>query len=180
MNYHDLVNIPTDTGPAVRVYRDVDVEKLQQSLEPWTRQLSAGQRQISLRWAGDFAGTGDLRDTRSNPLGYREPDFCDWQPHTEYLQQVCTSLGVGPVGRVRLLLLPPNTCYSFHHDAGWRLHIPLQTNANAFMVIHGRLWHLPAGAAYLTNVEHHHTALNAGSTDRIHIVFGNSTYLLGN
>jgi hypothetical protein len=39
------------------------------------------------------------------------------------------------------------------------------------MFVHGKMWHMEAGFAYLMRVEHHHLAINAGNDNRIHVVF---------
>ncbi len=91
---------------------------------------------------------------------------------TEYLQSVAKSFNIRDVGRVRMLMMKPKTTYSLHHDADlWRVHIPLITNPNSFAFVHGKMWHMPIGFAYLMRVEHHHLAINAGMENRIHIVF---------
>jgi hypothetical protein len=178
MNYDQMVMVPDSSGPSVRQYFPIDVDKLKQSLAGYLSELNPANRQVGLRWANGFTGVGDLRNQKSNPMGYKEADFNHWAPETDYLQEVSKNLGVSDHGRVRLLLLPPNVCYTFHRDAGWRLHIPLTTNKNSFIVVHGKLWHLPLGNSYLVNTDHEHTALNGGDTDRVHIVYGRNDNLL--
>ena len=156
----------------MRVLGSVDSIKLFDSLRTFVDNANKGVRQQGLRWAGDFEGVSDLRYNSANPKKLSEIDFVNWIPGTEYLQEVAKSFSIRNAGRVRMLMMPPRTSYSFHHDPDlWRVHIPLTTNDSSFVVVDGKLWHMQLGYAYLMQVEFHHLALNAGDSDRIHIVF---------
>lgn len=171
MTRDEMIHAPTSTGP-VRVLGPVDVERLMQSLQPFIDKAQTGITQQGLRWAGDFEGVSDLRYSEANPRKIGEEDFKDWISGTEVLQEVAKTYNVRDVGRVRMLTMKPRTTYSLHHDQDlWRLHIPLITNPDSFMFVHGKMWHLPVGFAYLVQVEYHHLAVNAGSENRIHVVF---------
>jgi hypothetical protein len=93
----------------------------------------------------------------------------------------------GGIGRFRLMLLRPRTLLSFHHDFEMRFHIPIITNPRCFFLVNNvpeefpelfgtllptvNVFHLPAdGSVYKFNATHYHTAINAGKTDRIHLV----------
>lgn len=170
MTRDEMIHLPTSTG-SVRVLGPVDLPELSNSLAPFIIKALNDVTQQGLRWAGDFEGVSDLRySTNSNKLS--EEDFKDWIQGTEYLQTVAKSFNIRDVGRVRMLMMKPRTTYSLHHDPDlWRVHIPLITNPDAFMFVDGKMWHLPVGNAYLVKVEHHHLAVNAGSENRIHVVF---------
>jgi hypothetical protein len=141
--------------------------------------LSITKPQVGLRWADDSEGVGDLRDKDYNPKGYGTSDFKDWQPNTEYLQEISNKLGIREYGRVRLLLMSPQTCYTFHSDPdAYRVHIPLWTHPNALFFVQGKMWHMELGYAYLMQVLHLHTAINAGRENRLHIVFDKCDNLL--
>ena len=75
--------------------------------------------------------------------------------------------------RARIMAMNPKSSYTVHKDFTPRVHIPIVTNQNAWMVWpnHQRCFQLKAGAVYYTDTTKHHTALN-GSMDevRIHIV----------
>ena len=171
MTRDEMVNIPTDTG-SVRVLGEVDTNALIRVLQPYINQQLTQKKQIVLRKPEDWDGAGELRDS-GRPLNKELlMSFKIWIEGTELLQDIANQFGVRDYGRVRMLLLSPKTNYSFHHDPdAWRLHIPLITNPDAFMIVDGKLWHLPVGNAYLVKVKDHHCAMNAGSEDRIHIVF---------
>lgn len=171
MNRDEMINTPGPAGP-VRILGPVEIETLRESLRPFIDKAQTGVKQQGLRWAGDFEGVSDLRYNDANPKKIGEIDFVNWIPGTEILQQVASSLGVRNQGRVRMLMMTPRSTYSLHHDPDkWRVHIPLVTNIDSFLFVAGKMWHLPIGNAYLVKVEDYHLALNAGSENRIHIVF---------
>lgn len=170
MKREEMIYSPQIDGP-VRLLGPVDVEQLKQSLQPFIEKALAGTTQQGLRWAEDFEGVSDLRYS-TNPKKIGEEDFKDWIVGTEYLQTVAKSFNIRDVGRVRMLMMKPRSTYSLHHDPDlWRVHIPLITNPDSFMFVHGKMWHMETGFAYLMRVEHHHLAVNAGNDNRIHIVF---------
>ena len=63
------------------------------------------------------------------------------------------------------------TCLSSHIDDSYRIHIPLITNTNCFMVINDIIYKMNENATYITDTTLEHTAVNAGITDRLHLVF---------
>ena len=72
--------------------------------------------------------------------------------------------------RTRIMKSMPKTCLSMHHDLSKRIHIPVITNKECFMVIEGKTYYLEPGNVYLTNTTLQHTAVNASKNFRIHIV----------
>lgn len=171
MTRDEMIYTPQATG-SVRVLGPVDVDALCKSLSNFIQVAHEGVKQQGLRWAGDFEGVSDLRYSEANPNKIGEKDFVNWIEGTEVLQTVAKSFNIRDAGRVRMLTMLPRTTYSLHYDLDlWRVHIPLVTNPDAFMFVDGKMWHMPVGNAYLVKVEHHHLAVNAGSENRIHIVF---------
>lgn len=172
------VYYPSNTSNEVRTLESVNTEKIIESLQSYISKLSTQHRQVGLRCAEDFEGIGDLRYQENNPTGYTQEDFKFWQPETEYIQEVAQKIGIGPVGRVRLLLIGPQSCYSFHCDPHkYRVHIPLITNPGAFMIVWGKIWHLPLGYSYRVRVSEEHSAVNTGNTNRVHLVFDYCDYI---
>jgi len=167
-----MVHKPKLIG-SVRLLSPVDVISLKISLQHYIDlALNNNVKQQGLRWAGDFEGVSDLRYNQANPKKIGEKDFINWQSGTNVLQSIAKSLGIRDQGRVRMLMMLPKSTYSFHHDLDlWRVHIPLITNPDSFMIVDGKLWHLEVGNAYLVKVKDYHLALNSGSENRIHIVF---------
>lgn len=74
------------------------------------------------------------------------------------------------VGRVRLMQSKPKTCLSWHKDTSPRIHLPIKTNPGCQMVIENQVQHMPAGTWWLTNTLLPHTAFNASTESRIHLV----------
>lgn len=165
---------PTKQTEAVKVLGTVNIDEILNSINHYVSKLSETNKQVGLRWAKSFEGISDLRYKDSNPMGFVQDDFVDWQPGTEYIQNLAKKLKVNERGRVRLLRVNPRSCYSFHFDPHpYRVHIPLITNSGSFMSVWGKLWHLKLGYAYRVRVQEEHTAINTGSTERVHLVFDN-------
>jgi hypothetical protein len=75
------------------------------------------------------------------------------------------------VYRGRFMLSKYKTCLSMHTDPTPRLHIPIITNSEAFMVVDNTVVRLPFGKTYIVDTRLMHTAINAGIKDRVHLVF---------
>ncbi len=123
-------------------------------------------------------GLGSLYCAQNNPSGFKEFDFKYFNPSLEgtYFDQIYRSVlsfWPGQVGRIRLMKLPPKTCYSVHVDDGYRLHLPIFTSGQCFLCFPEEgMFHLPAnGLAYFTNTLKEHSAMNGSQIDRIHLVF---------
>lgn len=80
--------------------------------------------------------------------------------------------------RARLLRIPPRSCYEWHTDREYRIHIPLKTNDNTFFIIGKNVFNLPAdNCAYWANTKIGHTFVNASSETRLHLVGMTDEYL---
>jgi len=81
-----------------------------------------------------------------------------------------------PVWRSRLMMIEPRTTYSIHKDHEFRLHLPLITNNQCFMLFpteddNAKMFHLPAdGTTHWTNTRQFHSAVNFGTEPRLHLV----------
>lgn len=78
-------------------------------------------------------------------------------------------------GRTRLMLMKPKSCLSMHGDPTRRYHFAVTTNPGCYMAGMpgpiGTLHHIPAnGKLYELDAHLTHTAINAGDTDRVHLV----------
>jgi hypothetical protein len=74
------------------------------------------------------------------------------------------------VYRTRFMLSEPKTNLTWHRDVSKRIHIPIYTNENCFMVIENSVVKLPAGNTYLVDTTKYHTAINASNSSRVHLV----------
>lgn len=120
-----------------------------------------------------------------------DPDFGRFIPefHNSYFHTIWKELkqDFGSISRMRLMMLRPKECLSFHEDFYRRLHIPITTNERSFFFINESdnhwletdgiklpsiaTYHLPAsGNAYVVDTTKYHSVYNGGRSDRIHLV----------
>ena len=75
------------------------------------------------------------------------------------------------LGRVRLMRLRAKSVMSWHTDTETRLHVPIVTNPGSFILVEDTSNHLDAdGSTYFVDTLKHHTAVNAGTNERVHLV----------
>jgi len=144
---------------------------------PVLNQISLNHRPGSLNPFYD--GLGSLYDSKTKlPLAL-ETDFTEFNTGLKdgffffFYRKVLEFVG-GPLGRVRLMRLPPKSCMSLHYDLEVRLHIPIKTNSQAYMVFRDSgIFHVPLnGSIYAVDTTQWHTVMNGHSDDeRIHLVF---------
>lgn len=74
--------------------------------------------------------------------------------------------------RTRCMFKEGKTCYSFHADPTWRLHVPIWTNKNCVFYFpkHKQQYHLESGKVYLVNTKETHTFINSSDNVRWHLV----------
>jgi len=74
--------------------------------------------------------------------------------------------------RSRIMIMEGKTCYSFHADSTWRLHVPIVTNKDCIFYFpeYKEQYHLELGKVYLINTTEKHTFLNGSTNSRIHLV----------
>lgn len=74
--------------------------------------------------------------------------------------------------RTRIMLMPPRQCYSIHSDHSYRIHIPIVTNDQCWMIWprDSACYRLFPEMSYLTNTTKPHTFINGGLENRIHVV----------
>jgi hypothetical protein len=74
--------------------------------------------------------------------------------------------------RTRIMIMPPRQCYSVHADPSQRIHIPIITNDQCWMIWphHNTCYRLETERAYITNTTMPHTFINGGLENRVHIV----------
>jgi hypothetical protein len=81
-------------------------------------------------------------------------------------------------GRVRFMLMPPKTCYSFHWDTTTRLHYAIITNPACYLMRRqgdtAVFYHIPAdGYVYRMDTRMTHSAMNCSAEPRVHLVIAN-------
>lgn len=114
-----------------------------------------------------FAPEGTLRYLERELCCFNE-DFAD--TYFAVVHQAMSA--VLPVGRMRLMIVRPGRVYRMHADATKRAHLAIHTDPEAFLVgPTGRGHHVPVdGRVRVFDTRLRHTAFNAGSAERVHVV----------
>jgi hypothetical protein len=139
---------------------------------PWKAEYGAYQSggwwTTSLMNASGDAADVTIGDCVAQPTGLL--------PHMPATAEVLAGLGLSYMW-VRLARLEPNAFLWEHRDYGelttterHRLHIPLQTNATAFLVTGGVKIHLTAGRIWRLTPTYAHGVCNLLGPDRIHLI----------
>src|SRR5690606_21746515 len=120
-------------------------------------------------------------DRRTAPIRYLVlPIWHEWRARLlPLLRAAVLPLGyrTGVFPRVMLAKLPSGAFIPPHTDGDARgsvphkIHIPIVTNPRAYFFEDVERMHLDTGVAYEVNNGIRHSAVNGGSTDRIHLVF---------
>ena len=145
----------------------LDLDKIKEELKTLPNYIEG---QIGLQGTEDnndpFFSCGSFLKIKN--LGYVENDFRVPIFNIPYINSIIKDLNMT---RTRIMNLKSKTCYSYHKDYSKRIHIPIITNENCFMIIDKKLEHYPAnGTYYIADTTKYHTAVNASWEDRIHIV----------
>lgn len=74
------------------------------------------------------------------------------------------------IGRVRIMILNPRNCLSWHVDGLNRVHYPIKTKEGCYMVIEDEVKHLEQNKWYFTKTLKPHTVFNGSNDKRIHLV----------
>ena len=126
-------------------------------------------RQIYLQ--GNTSDMDPLEPTKGDNYLYVDENELDYDKPLFNIPYVNEIIEDHNLIRTRVMLMKPRTCYYYHCDNTKRLHIPVETNENCFLLVDEKLLHLPAdGSVYTVDTTKMHTALNASKEDRIHIV----------
>lgn len=73
--------------------------------------------------------------------------------------------------RTRFMWIYPWSCYSVHKDLTPRIHIPIITNPQNFIVFkYSPMEHLSLGNVYWVDTTQYHTAINGSDDARLHLV----------
>lgn len=171
----------------------LDLKDLQRRLEkalttfPWhTKDSLAGYRALGLQYSDQnlmytdaIEATSDYERREGEELprmSLRRPFrmYEKINPAGQLFGHLFTRIEPTMLFRSRLLIAEAGFIMSNAHidgDVSVRLHIPIETNPEAWFEIEGRRYHLPAdGSAYLVNTSRIHRIGNPGETRRSHIV----------
>tara|TARA_B110000858_G_scaffold188468_1_gene234034 strand:+ start:390 stop:830 length:441 start_codon:yes stop_codon:yes gene_type:complete len=110
-----------------------------------------------------FSGIGRVLDLKYKEIEYNQPIF-----DIPYINSIIEE---HHLYRVRLMVLKPKRCYTYHYDLTKRFHIPIKTNEKCFFIVDKEVLQFPAdGNYYILDTTKNHTALNGSMEDRLHLV----------
>ena len=140
----------------------IDIQKILNELKKIPKQEQIMLQKV--KGKDDNYGIGSL-----TAKDYPESEFNVLvYPELEYTNSIITDLNMC---RTRVMRMTKKSCYSYHYDKTKRIHIPLVTNKNCFMVIEDEVFRYPAdGNYYIIDTTKMHTFVNASKEERIHIV----------
>lgn len=120
-------------------------------------------------WVINEEGIEEQRERSVDEYSYTEliPEI-----KNTYFEEVYKKLSEYFVlGRVRLLLLEPRKCLSYHRDPEPRLHIPIISSPGVLTLVENFCTYLPPdGTVYYMNTTKYHSVLNGSEYDRVHLV----------
>ena len=142
--------------------KKIDIQRILNELKKIPRQEQIMLQKVKGKdnnYGMGFLTTKDYPENEFNVLIY---------PELEYTNSIITELNMC---RTRIMRMSRKSCYSYHCDPTKRIHIPLITNKNCFMVIEDEVFRYPAdGNYYIVDTTKMHTFVNASKEERIHIV----------
>tara|TARA_Y100000385_G_C12943861_1_gene572405 strand:+ start:465 stop:905 length:441 start_codon:yes stop_codon:yes gene_type:complete len=110
-----------------------------------------------------FAGTGRVLNLPEKEIEFTYPIF-----DIPYINSIIEEYHLY---RVRLMVLKPKRCYTYHYDLTKRFHIPIKTNDKCFFIVDKEVVQFPAdGNYYILDTTKNHTALNGSMEDRLHLI----------
>jgi hypothetical protein len=114
----------------------------------------------------------DYGEGKTRP-GSKLSDWNHWRDETYnsgWLAELLETLQPREIGRIRIMKMKPRSCYSWHRDLSPRVHIPLITSPENFMVIRTESRHLYTNAIWWTDTRQNHSAMNCSNADRYHLI----------
>ncbi|PKW00401.1 Aspartyl/Asparaginyl beta-hydroxylase [Streptomyces sp. 1222.5] len=167
--------------PGLRFSHDKIVEAYQQYLErvplPASGNAEDRFRRLGLTHRANAedpwrdAGNGQFNQA-TGEKNFEESEFCEFNEELKdtYFYEIYKNLPFRP-GRMRLVTLHPGEIYHMHTDASRVAHMAIQTNEDSRLLFRsGHTYHVPTdGRIHILNTIRHHSAYNAGGTDRIHL-----------
>ena len=125
----------------------------------------------SNKTAGETLIVRMLEAFNHTPLHENIFDIFDEQYTGSHLHDMFNQ--VPNIGRFRIMIMNPMSCYNLHVDPTKRYHFVIETNKSNFFVFpeDNESCHIPCdGNMYLIDTTKPHTFVNCGDTRRIHLV----------
>ena len=150
-----------------RIFTEIDTFVL--SEDKYQDQLNDEYLSLQICLQGTDEDMDPYFGSRRMNTNFSEEDFNVFLfPELDYTNAIIYDL---KMVRTRIMLMKPKTCYYWHNDKTKRYHIPIQTHEHCWLLLNGKMVHLPAdGTAYIVDTTLKHTALYCSKVDRIHIV----------
>lgn len=173
---------------------DLDLERLQkeyQELDIDNLLMKSPNNQLAVQTTDDCPvekqlnyGTGSLLydwsnlDEHGNPTKIenkrKQFEFTKISDHFKgsYFDEIISEISERyfPIHRSRFMMSKPKSCLSTHKDVTRRVHIPIYTNEDCYMVFTDQVCRLPYGKIYVADTTVPHTAVNASNQLRTHFV----------
>lgn len=156
----------------VSVIRDLDADKFRQEILGIIDAIGVTANQIICQstapnasdWQTGVGRIHDLEDTDEENYKYLNPILAGTMLAGIIEEYNCF--------RTRIMIMKPRACYSVHADRTPRIHIPVVTNPQAWMVwpYVNKCYHMQAGKIYYADTTKVHSFFNGAETERIHIV----------
>ena len=153
--------------------RNIDTELIKQELISCKINLEAREhtiRQVGLQSIENNFDP-ELSCGKVNDLLYQEDEFVYPILNIPYTNSLLKELNMF---RTRVLIMGPQSCYSYHKDPTERIHIPLETNRKALFIVDKLVYtgkDIIAGSCYKFDTRKMHIAVNGHRIKtRIHIV----------
>lgn len=108
-----------------------------------------------------------MEPSQESQLNYLAPSYT-----STYLEELINKIPFRTC-RWRWMIMFQKSCYSMHYDNSERVHIPLISNSQSFVLFKDptQLYHLNPGEIYRVNTTKVHTAMNCSAeTWRVHLV----------
>lgn len=156
----------------VKVIRDIDGDKFRQEILDIINNIGLESNQIicqsytpdSFNWLSGVGRVHDLEDQHEEHYKYLNPALAGTMLANLIEEYDCF--------RTRIMIMKPRACYSIHADRTPRIHIPVVTNKQAWMIWPhaNQCYQMSQGKVYYTDTTKNHTFINGGEADRIHVV----------
>ena len=192
-----MTQIAPNTRPILPTELAFDTERLVKDLAEIQRRfpMHPEAMQIALTHSSEaltpeakaYDGIGSLYDFATQSYKRDPADFTVFNENFKDLYffevyQRVLAWSPSKIGRVRLMLRKPSSCYSMHFDESGRYHVAITTNLECYFLFKNiGLYQIPAdGRLFTFDATKMHTGFNAGRTDRIHLVFDTIDWRVAN
>jgi|AntAceMinimDraft_6_1070360.scaffolds.fasta_scaffold00725_19 hypothetical protein len=129
-------------------------------------QLHQGTGSLMYEWSE--SGDPILRKNKFKQFEFTE--ICQYFRGT-YIESIINTISeTYTIQRTRFMMSKPKTCLSTHTDPTKRIHIPIYTNNDCYMVFTDKVFRMLPGKVYIADTTHDHTAVNTSYQFRTHLV----------